>query len=110
MKACLAVFVLLASVVLLSPNAYAGEIRGKVVSVIRGEPLRQIEVSVLELKVSVVTAADGSFTLSNLPNGNFTLRVSAVGYRLGTLPIELTAGADQKEVSVTLAPGNFRRT
>jgi len=110
MKACLAVFVLLASVVLLSPNAYAGEIRGKVVSVIRGEPLRQIEVSVLELKVSVVTAADGSFTLSNLPNGNFTLRVSAVGYRLVTLPIELTAGADQKEVSVTLAPGNFRRT
>ncbi len=110
MKACLAVFILVVCVALMSSSAWAGEIRGKVVSVIRGEPLRQVEVSVLELKTSVHTAADGSFALSNLPNGKLTVRVSAVGYRLVTVPVELTAGADQKEVSVTLAPDNFRRT
>src|SRR5258708_24718958 len=110
MKACLAVFILVVCVGLMAARGWGGESRGKVVSVIRGEPLRQVEVSVLELKTSVHTAADGSFALSNLPNGKLTVRVSAVGYRLVTVPVELTAGADQKEVSVRLAPDNFRRT
>lgn len=71
------------------------------------KPLHQIEVSVLELKVPVNTAADGSFVLSNLPNRKITLRVSAVGYRLVQGPVELTAEQSNKEVSVTLAPDNF---
>ncbi len=105
MKVWLAVLVLL-----LTGAAHGGEIHGKVVSVNRGEPLGQVQITVLELKRSATTADDGTFAVDNIPPGNYTLRFAAVGYRLVTTPFSLSEGGDSKEFSVTLAPDNFRRT
>ena len=104
MRGCLAVLVLLYGL-----GAEAGEIHGKVVSASRGEPLRQVLVAVLELKASATTADDGTFRLGNLPPGKYTLRVSAVGYRLVTTHFAMATDTDSKEFSITMAPDNFRR-
>lgn len=94
---------------LVSSLARAAEVRGKVTSVIGGEPLSHVLVSVLETKLQTVTAADGSFTIRDINSGKHILRFEAVGYRLVTVPFSVTTG-DVKEFDVNLAPGNFRRT
>jgi hypothetical protein len=88
--------------------AEAGEVRGKVVNVSGGEPLRRVQVSILELKRAVVTAQDGTFKIPQVPAGKYTLRATTVGYRLLTLPITLATDAQDQEILITLVP-NFRR-
>ncbi|HEY6251078.1 MAG TPA: carboxypeptidase regulatory-like domain-containing protein [Candidatus Angelobacter sp.] len=96
---------------LLTSLAYAGEVRGKVVSVLRGEPLRKVRVVVLEKpQQATTTADDGSFKIENVPPGKYTLQASVVGYRLVMAPFSVTADADVAEFSITMAPSNFRRT
>src|SRR2546422_366059 len=59
MKACLAVFVLIVFVVLVPSRAQAGEVRGKVVSVVGGGPRGQLTLNAAELKeASTVLAND----------------------------------------------------
>lgn len=91
-------------------SLHAAEIKGKVTNVVGGEALGRIEVSVLDLKVETRTAADGTFTIPNLPAGNYVLRVNAVGYRLLTVPFALATANEVKEFSVVMVPDNFRRT
>ena len=105
MKVCLAVFVML-----LVPAAQAADVKGKVVSATDGEPLRQVRVSVLENKVSTVTADNGTFSIPDLSPGKYTLQVAAVGYRLVNAPFEITADGAGKDFSITLVPDNLRRT
>ena len=95
---------------LLTSIAYAGEVRGKVVSVFRGEPLRKVRVSVPEGQLVTTTADDGTFKIENVPVGQHTLQVAAVGYRLVTVPFSMVDITDIKEFSITMAPANFRRT
>src|SRR6516165_4856086 len=89
---------------------HAGEIRGKVVSVFHGEPLRQARVSVKGTHMVAITAADGSFKIEKLAAGKYTLQVSVVGYRLVEVLFALAEGEDVREFSITMAPVNFRRT
>jgi len=104
-KACAAVLA-----VLMGCAAYAAEIKGKVVSASGGEPLRRVQVSVLEQKNSTVTEDDGTFSLYNVPPGKYTLQVAAVGYRLVNTAFEISREEDNKEFSITLAPETLRRT
>src|SRR5437588_12978500 len=90
-------------------SLHAAEIKGKVTNVVGGEALGRIEVSVLDLKVETRTAADGTFTIPNLPAGNYVLRVNAVGYRLLTVPFALATANEVKEFSVAVVPDEFRR-
>jgi carboxypeptidase-like protein len=97
-------------VVFLACTAYAAEIKGKIVSATGGEPLRRVQVSVLEKKNSTITDDDGTFTLYNLPPGKYTLQAAAVGYRLVNTTFEINDENDNKEFSITLAPETLRRT
>jgi TonB-linked SusC/RagA family outer membrane protein len=65
------------------------------------QPLVGATVSVQGKKISTATAADGSFTLSNVPAGNVDLVVSYVGYTTQTLPV----GSNETDVSVVLQQG-----
>ncbi len=105
MKVCLAVVFL----VFISA-AHAAQIKGTVVSTPRGEPLRQVRISVLEQKTSVVTGDNGVFVLPQLSPGRYTLQVVAVGYRLVNTSFEIVAENDDKDFSITLVPDNLRRT
>lgn len=95
--------------VMVSLVAHAANVRGKVVSLTRNEPLREVQVTVLELRRSAVTADDGTFVLNSIPAGKYTLRVSAVGFRLVTTSFQVTGETDNKDFSITMAPDNFRR-
>jgi hypothetical protein len=92
---------------------HAAEIRGKIVSVDRGEPLGRVQVVVLaaqhEAVPAVVTKNDGSFVIQGLGPGNYTLRLNAVGYRLITVDFSLAAGEAAKEFDITLVPDNVRK-
>ena len=107
----LAAFILLLSSTFFFSNLlHAAEIRGKVVSVDRGEPLARVQVSVLEAQREAVTTNDGSFVIQGLSAGHYTLRLNAVGYRLITVEFSLSADEAAKEFDITLVPDNFRRT
>jgi hypothetical protein len=101
---------LIVCALLFSCTAYASEIRGKIISATGGEPLHRVHVSVLERKLSAVTGDDGSFKISEVPPGKYTLQVAAVGYRLVNTSFEVTAEGGDKEFSITLVPETLRRT
>src|SRR5258708_12142663 len=111
-----AVILVVSSILLLSSSSLrAAEIRGKVVSVDRGEPLARVQVAVLveaqhEAVSTAITRKDGSFVIQGLAPGHYTLRLNAVGYRLITVEFSLAADEGAKEFDITLAPDNFRRT
>jgi hypothetical protein len=101
----------LAAFVLFSCAALpAAEIRGTVKNVAGGEALERVQVSVPEAGRVTVTAADGSFAIQNLPAGKYTLRLTAVGYRLSTIPFSLSGAEESKEFSISMVPDNFRHT
>jgi hypothetical protein len=112
----LAAFILLFSSIFFSSiSLNAAEIRGKVVSADRGEPLARVQVAVLveaqrEAAATGVTTKDGSFVIQGLAPGQYTLRLNAVGYRLITVEFSLAADEAAKEFDITLVPDNFRRT
>jgi hypothetical protein len=97
-----------------SSTLHAAELRGKVVSVVRGEPLGRVQVAVLpdrsDTVASDITRDDGSFLIRGISAGHYTLRVNAVGYRLTTVEFSLAGDEAAKEFEIALAPDNFRRT
>jgi hypothetical protein len=100
----LAAFVLFCSVAL-----RASEINGTVKNAAGGEPLERVQVSVSEAGRDTVTASDGTFIIPDLAPGKYTLRLSAVGYRLSTIAFSLSA-TESKEFDLVLVPDNFRHT
>ena len=70
-----------------------GDIQGKVVDYDTGSAITGANVSLVERSPSSAdTASDGSFALSGIPEGTYTLRVVALGYQGVTTTITVTAG------------------
>jgi CarboxypepD_reg-like domain len=90
--------------------ASASEIKGKVTTVVGGELLGRVQVSVLGTKLSTSTAGDGTFQIEHVPPGHYTIRFSSVGYRLITVPLSVSSDTEVKDLVVDLAPDNFQRT
>jgi hypothetical protein len=104
------VAVLLGTALLVVAPSYAADIRGKVTNAVGGEPLARVQVSLLDTTFQDVTSSTGTFTITGMNPGKYTLRLTAVGYRLVTVPLEITSATEVKEVDVNLAPDNFQRT
>jgi hypothetical protein len=109
--------IFLASIFFSSCILNAAEIRGKVVSVDRGEPLARVEVAVLDAQGNTaadlpkaITKEDGTFAIARIAAGHYVLRVNVVGYRLVTVAFSLAPEESAKEFDIALAPDNFRRT
>ena len=78
-------------------------ITGKVTSEV-GQPIDQANVYITELTVSVSTNAQGNFTIT-IPAARATgqavnLRVRAIGYQPGIVPIRLTSGSQTHDFSL----------
>src|SRR6202158_2019406 len=98
-----AVILVVSSILLSSSSLRAAEIRGKVVSVDRGEPLARVQIAVLveaqhEAAATAVTTKDGNFVIQGLAPGHYTLRLNAVGYRLITVEFSLAADESRQEI------------
>jgi Carboxypeptidase regulatory-like domain len=95
--------------VLLTAAAPAAEIRGKVSNASGGEALGQVQVQVVQSGTTTITAVDGTFQIQNLDPGAYTLRLNAAGFRLTAIPVVIAEGTDVKELTIAMAPDNFRR-
>lgn len=56
-------------------------ISGKITSVKSSLPINGASVSINDLKLTVLTDAEGNYKFKNLPNGNFLMEARAVGYK-----------------------------
>jgi outer membrane receptor for ferrienterochelin and colicins len=68
-----------------------------------GQPLGFANVQVEKLNAGVTADQNGYFALTNLPAGNYDVRVSLLGYQSYTITVELIEG-QAVEYAVTLAP------
>ncbi|MFP4227915.1 MAG: SusC/RagA family TonB-linked outer membrane protein [Salinivenus sp.] len=88
--ALLALFLLVP--VLGTAFAQTGTIEGTVVDSLSSETLPGVNVVVEELGQGDATDSDGTFRIDDLPADSYTLRISFVGYREKTVPVEVEAG------------------
>ena len=78
------------------------QVRGQVVDVATNRPLPSAEVRVVELGRSEVTSPSGNFTISNVPPGDYTLRVRYVGYAPAERSVQVS-GTDSQTLDFALA-------
>ncbi|ACE85804.1 TonB-dependent receptor [Cellvibrio japonicus] len=74
-----------------------GSVTGRVINQATGSLLQAATVRVLELNREVTTGRDGSFVLTNIPAGNYTLEVNYGGLDSQRLPMTITAGRSLRQ-------------
>ncbi|HET6342524.1 MAG TPA: SusC/RagA family TonB-linked outer membrane protein [Gemmatimonadota bacterium] len=97
----LALFLLLASILLASGTARAQErvLTGTIIDGATGERIPFAEVGIPGTATGTVTDQNGTFRLDGVPGDAFTLRVQSVGYRTREFPVPPT----EDNVEITLA-------
>lgn len=78
------------------PGAARGQQTGTVTGSVAGEtgqPLQGAQVSLVGTRLGTVTAANGKFTIVNVPAAQYRLRAQMIGHRALEEPITVTAGA-----------------
>ncbi|MDE2806300.1 MAG: TonB-dependent receptor [Gemmatimonadota bacterium] len=104
---CIVAATLLVGLALLRSPAHAqapeheGEIEGVVRDAETGEPLAGAFVSVVGTGTSAVTHGDGTFHLTGIVGGSYSLRVERLGYRSRTT--EVVVGDESAVVAIELA-------
>lgn len=89
-----------ASLFLLVIPSLAAEIRGILISEITNKPIPDAEVFLVELGKSTISDKSGSFIFKDIPEGYYTLIVSAKGYEVLTESINIDK--DIVELSIKL--------
>src|SRR5216117_3087170 len=79
------------SVVARPLSAQTGSVQGTVTAAATSEPVVGAEVTIAGTNIGVRTGPDGRFTLGNVAAGLRELRILAIGYRLATLRVTITA-------------------
>src|SRR5438552_4417848 len=72
-------------------GAQTGSVEGTVTATATNEPVVGAEVTIAGTNIGVRTGPDGRFTLGNVAAGLRELRILAIGYRLATLRVTITA-------------------
>ncbi|MBO3270471.1 TonB-dependent receptor [Hymenobacter defluvii] len=86
-------FFLLFSLSSLAALAQTGTIRGTVKDATTQEPLIGASVGVVGTSLGASTDLDGAFTVSNVPEGTYSLAISSVSYEKKTIPsLTVTVG------------------
>ena len=99
MRAATNLIILLTLTFALAP-AKAQDVRLTLRGHVRGDNGQPIELAsvVLNNSLGSITAADGSFAISNLPQGNYQWRVSCVGYEGASGTIRVVNGSEHLNV------------
>ncbi len=66
---------------------------GKITSSKSRLPINGASVSINDLKLTVLTDADGNYKFKNLPNGNFLMEARAVGYKSINYTVDFSTNA-----------------
>lgn len=78
-----------------------GILKGKVIDV-KGEPIIGANVFLQGTTLGAATDFEGNYTIKSVPEGNYTLTLSAVGYKTKQFNINLSSGATLEQ-NATLA-------
>ena len=65
-------------------------VKGIVTDSDSNNPLQGVLVTILTTASSQTTAADGAFSLKNVPNGSYIVELKLIGYETQNFPVELT--------------------
>jgi TonB-dependent starch-binding outer membrane protein SusC len=81
----------------LAGNAYAqtGSITGTITDQVTGEELPGATVFISEINRGTSSGIDGQFTLTNIPVGNYVLRVTYIGYETIRQDINISQGVNE---------------
>lgn len=79
-----------------------GKIAGTVTDAATGEPIVGVSVQVSGTTLGTATSVDGSYTILNVPPGEYTLRVASLGYETKTVTRVRVAADQTTPVSLTL--------
>ncbi|MDO5727921.1 MAG: carboxypeptidase-like regulatory domain-containing protein, partial [Bowdeniella nasicola] len=85
------------------PPLTTGTITGTVVDQVTGMPIADAEVAVVGVDLRTTSAADGTFTLSNLPVGEYRVRVRAAAYTDSISGLAPVAAGAQTRINYRLA-------
>src|SRR5581483_8381620 len=81
-----------------------GALQGKVIDQTSGSAIAGAAIQIVGGTASASTAGDGSFALSGISPGAYSLQVSASGYQDKTVAVQVTAGQALDVGSIALAP------
>ena len=108
------ILTLLFAAAIVLAQAQTGEVRGRVVSSRDNEPLSQVQVQIQDASSSAstalqaVTGADGTFSITGVPAGNYVLRTTTVDYYLLRQEFTLAAG-ESKNFDIVLSASMDRK-
>jgi len=90
-KKAACITMLLIAVITLShaQKLYKGKITGKITDKTTGQPIPGVTITIPDLKIATSTDANGTFTLKQLPKGEYLIQVSAIAYASITKVVEL---------------------
>lgn len=83
-------------------QAQTGQISGRVTNSVSGAPVTAAVIAVQGTTLSVLSGADGSYTIANVPVGNQTLVVNRIGYQVLTRPAVTVAAGQPTVVALNL--------
>lgn len=78
----------IAALLIFSTNAFAGEIKGKIVGE-DGSPIPNVNLILLGTKYGISSDLNGQFVLKDIPPAKYRLQVSAIGYETKVIEINL---------------------
>jgi len=87
-------------------KAQTGSIEGTVIDKETGETVPAANVVLMEIQRGASTDSDGNYSISNVPVGEYTLRISFVGYETYTEQVEILANQTITK-DVQLTPGSI---
>jgi iron complex outermembrane receptor protein len=79
---------IIATFLALGANAQKGQVQG-FIKTSDGKPAAEVYVQLKEIRKGTISREDGSFVLSNIPGGNYTIIVSFVGLKTIQKPISV---------------------
>ena len=102
------VILMLASIAAFAQQT-TGEISGRVVNSRDSQPLALVQIELTGTSLRTVTAADGTFRLSEIVPGNYVLQATTVGYYSNRVEFALGPG-ETKIVEIALTSSTAKRT
>ncbi|MDT0676841.1 TonB-dependent receptor [Autumnicola musiva] len=92
--------IILVLLLAVTPHIYAqNELSGSVMDAETGEPVFSANVYFPQLDKGTVTDLDGNFTFKNLPEGNYNLLISSIGYSSFSRDIRIPSEALEFQIS-----------
>ncbi|WP_026934017.1 TonB-dependent receptor [Christiangramia echinicola] len=85
----------------------SGNLKGRVTNN-QEEAIADVNLNIQGTEIGTRTLTDGSFSINNIPEGNYLLRASYVGFKTNEIAISIIAGKTTQLPNIILNPGEER--